>query len=297
MNKKRLRAAAVMTAAISLFSLLGSIHAEAAGGLQVSDRLVGEGKLIESTEGLTPLSDSEEKSFIDAVDKKYAEEIIEDYSGDAKIEMSVKMPVKQFGGARMNVNVTADAKFAESETSKMSMAECDITSSVLLVSTTMKAHSYIDKENRTEYRKISSSKDQGWTKNEKKSGISTETEIPFLRGDMIRDVYRNPETGAYAALLEIREDTLEKLIGSGVDGLREVGIDDVDLDKGIYIATLDEGVSLIGMYADLTDAAKGEKISVSRCIARAMIRTINSGLTIELPEEAKSAKSAKAGKK
>ena len=50
---------------------------------------------------------------------------------------------------------------------------------------------------------------------------------------------------------------------------------------------------MIGLYADLTEALKGDDISVSDCKVRAVIEDVNTGLTITLPEEAKNAKEKK----
>ena len=60
--------AAVMAAVLTVSAFMPVC---AMADVNVSDRMVGEGKLIEKTDGLTRLDDAERASFIDALDKKY----------------------------------------------------------------------------------------------------------------------------------------------------------------------------------------------------------------------------------
>lgn len=286
-------AAAMLAAVIAFTTVPAPLRAEAAETLQVSDTLVGEGKLIEKTDGLTRLSDSEKTAFLDALDKKYAEEIIEDYSGEARVDMKANVPVEQLGGAKMGAKIVMDVEFADSERYAISMAEGKITVSVMFLPTTMYFSSYTDKENQMEYRKtVGIGDEDGWTKARKES--ENECAIPFLYREAVRDIYRDPGTGNYAAVVDIDEETISKMTGSGIEELEKAGVKDADLSKGVYIATLDKGVSIIGMYADLSEAVENAgETSISQCTVKAVIKSINSGLKIVLPQEAVNAKERK----
>ena len=284
----------VLLASILVLGFLGHVSAQAKETFQVSDQLVGEGELIESTEGLTRLSEEEKKELADALGKKYAADVIFDYNGKARIKLKANMPVKQLGGKKMDVNADANAVFAESEANAMSMAECNIDVSVFLFSGKVNALSYTDKNEKREYRKTTTfGETEGWRYKTKKKTGSQDTAIPFLAPEKIREVYKDPASGSYAAVMELDEDDLDQVTGSGTEALAGMGLDDSELEKGKYILTLDKGISVIGLYADLTEALKGDDISVSDCKVRAVIEDVNTGLTITLPEEAKNAKEKK----
>ena len=284
----------VLLASILVLEFLGPVSAQAKETFQVSDQLVGEGELIESTEGLTRLSEEEKKELADALGKKYAADVIFDYNGKARIKLKANMPVKQLGGKKMDVNADANAVFAESEANAMSMAECNIDVSVFLFSGKVNALSYTDKKEKREYRKTTTfGETEGWTYKTKKKTGSQDTAIPFMAPEKIREVYKDPASGSYAAVMELDEDDLDQVTGSGTEALAGMGLDDSELEKGKYILTLDKGISVIGLYADLTQALKGDDISVSDCKVRAVIEDVNTGLTITLPEEAKTAKEKK----
>ncbi len=284
----------VLLASVMVLGAFGPVSAQAKETFEVSDRLVGEGELIESTEGLTLLSEEEEKELAAALGKKYSSDVIYDYNGTAKIKMKANMPVKQLGGNKMDVKADADAVFGESEADAMSMAECDIKVSIFLFSGEVNTLSYTDKKARREYRKTTTfGETEGWTYRAKEKTGSMDTAIPFLAPEKIREVYKDPASGSYAAVMELDKDDLDEVTGSGTEALADMGLDDSELEKGEYILTLDKGISVIGLYADLTKALKGDDMSVYDCKVRATIKDVNSDLIIILPEEAKSAKEKK----
>lgn len=284
----------VLLASMMVLGAFGPVSAQAKETFEVSDQLVGKGELIESTEGLTLLSEEEKNELADAVGKKYAADVIYDYNGTAKIKLKANMPVKQLGGSKMDVKADANAEFAESEADAMSMAECNINVSVFLFSGEVNALSYTDKNTRREYRKTTTfGETDGWKYREKKKTGSLDTAIPFMAPEKIREVYRDPATGSFAAVMALDKDDLDEVTGSGTEALADMGLDDSELEKGEYILTLDKGVSVVGLYADLTKALKGDDISVSDCKVRALIEDINSGLLIILPQDAKTAKEKK----
>ena len=284
----------VLLASMMVIGVIGPVSVQAKETFEVSDRLVGEGELFESTKGLTRLSDEEEKELADALGKKYASDVIFDYNGKAKIKLKANMPVKQLGGKKMDVNADANAAFAESEASAMSMAECSIDVSVFLFSGKVNALSYTDKNEKREYRKTTTfGETEGWTYKTKKKTGSQDTAIPFLAPEKIREVYRDPASGAFAAVMELDEDDLDQVTGSGTEALADMGLNDSELEKGKYLLTLDKGISVVGLYAELTDALNGDDISVADCKVRAVIEDINTGLSITLPDEAKTAKEKK----
>ena len=274
--------AAVMAAVLTVSAFMPVC---AMADVNVSDRMVGEGKLIEKTDGLTRLDDAERASFMDALDKKYSKEAVQDYNGEAKMEIKAKKPVKQLFGSKVDVSAGVDVAFADSEHSSSSIAECNIKTSALFMNDSMSMTSYLDKETGTEHRRVSGKENSSeWKKKQKKHLANNETEIPFLNPDKIREVYRDPETGAYAAVVEIEREDIEKIAGQGVEEMEKLGLNDKDLKKGTYIVTLDEGVAVIGLYGELREAFESKEFSITSCTVRALLKGINTGLRIEEPE-------------
>ena len=175
--------------------------------------------------------------------------------------------------------------FADSEHSSSSIAECNVKTSALFMNDSMSMTSYLDKETGTEHRRVSGKENSAeWEKKQKKHLANNETEIPFLNPDKIREVYRDPETGAYAAVVEIEREDIEKIAGQGVEEMEKLGLNDKDLKKGTYIVTLDEGVAVIGLYGELREAFESKEFSITSCTVRALLKGINTGIRIEEPE-------------
>ena len=78
--------------------------------------------------------------------EKYSKEAVQDYNGEAKMEIKAKKPVKQLFGSKVDVSAGVDVAFADSEHSSSSIAECNIKTSALFMNDSMSMTSYLDKE-------------------------------------------------------------------------------------------------------------------------------------------------------
>lgn len=279
-----------LTAAVA-FTAVPSARPEAAQSFTVSEQMVGEGDLIEDIRGLKKLPEADKAAFAEAIDSKYAEETLEDYSGKATMDIQALLPVEMLGGSKVNTRIQIEAEAEDSAPSGMTRIDCKVKASAMFFSTRMERLSYIDKNNGVEYVKnIQDGKEEEWTRERKSTPAVAGTTIPFLEPENIRDIYVDPSTGAYAVVLNIDEETFHELTGNSAKSLEKVGVDEVDLSSSELIMTFDKGLAVVGMYGDLRDAIKGEEVSVTQCLFRCRMTGINTGLTISLPEEAKKAK-------
>lgn len=289
--KKKIRNR-IMTSGLALLAaaalaLCPAARAEAAGSFKVSNQMVGKEKLIEKTDKLTKLDQKTTSDFISALRTKYAKEAVSDCTNEAEIDMKARVPVENMGGQKMGATITAKVKVEDSRTLGMTKSESAMKASVFLFSVKVDRLSYLDKKNKTEYLKLTGSDQTGeWTRlrvnpQEDRSGI------PFFDPDAVREVYTNPKTGAYAAVVDMDEASFEKMTGSGIAILKDAGVEDVDLTKSRFIMTFDKGLAAAGMYADLSNSAVGGETSVSSCKMKVTITGINTGVKISIPAEAK----------
>lgn len=284
-NRIKMSALALLAAAALV--LCPAVRAEAAGSFNVSDQMVGKEKLIEKTDKLTKLDLKTTADFISALKTKYAKKAVSDCTNEAEIDMKAKVPVENMGGQKMGATITAKVKVEDSRTLGLTKSESTMKASIFLFSVKVDRLSYLDKKNRTEYLKLTGSDQTGqWMRNrvdvqEDKSGI------PFFDPDAVREVYMNPKTGAYAAVVDMDEASFEKMTGSGIAILKDAGVKDVDLTRSRFIMTFDKGLAAAGMYADLSDSAVDGETSVSSCKMKVTITGINTGVKISIPAEAK----------
>ena len=279
-----------MTAAV-MFTALPSVMPEAAQSFTVSEQMVGEGDLIEDIRGLKKLPESDKAAFAEAIDKKYAHETLEDYSGEVTMDIQALMPVKMLGGSRVNTRIQIEAEAEDSAPSGLIRTDCSAKISALFVSTKVERLSYIDKNNGTEYVKTTiDGETDDWVREKRDTSMLADTAIPFLKPENIRDIYEDPATGAYAVVLNVDEESFHLLTGNSAKALDQIGVEEIDLSNSELIMTFDKGLAVVGMYGDLKDAVKGEEVSITECLFRCRITGINTGLTISLPEEAKKAK-------
>ena len=255
--------------------------------------LVGEGKLIESVEGLEKIDDKEIPAFLKAVNGKYPVESLKDGSGTFDIDMKGSATSKDLGGLAMELGLKLSFDGAFSRPDKISRAEgkMQLTLFGMQIPADLKFYAVEGEGDTVTYSQISAMGEEGnWEKETKKKEAAEEQRKELLQeGDVIA-LYQDKETKAYAALLNPDSETLKKGLEKGSEeGSLQEAAEKLDLKNKDLILTFDEGIGLIGFYTDLSGTIEDE-FSADTFTIRAELKELNTGLEIKLPEEAEGAK-------
>lgn len=268
-------------------------------GLTYDKDLVGEGKVYTAVADLKKLDDKKAEKVIDTLNKKYESVDYSSMELDAKILCNMEMSAE---GMSMNIGMDLTDSIAYDLTDSIMYQKLDGTVSVLGMNVPMTSEIYAKKDGTDAiiYSKTSASNEEGsWEKDSdswEAFGDDSNYGIGGFSKNSIKAVYNDEKEKAY--VLELNPGSyegLDSVLDNTLNENNSMGMD-FDLDKAHMYMSVDDGLGIIGIYADLKDAMNLEYEDVDTKISDFYMlityKSINEKMDIKIPDEALKASSS-----
>lgn len=262
-------------------------------GLTYDKDLVGEGEVYTAVADLKKLDDKKAEKVIDTLNKKYESVDYSSMELDAKILCNMEMSAE---GMSMNIGMDLTDSIAYDLTDSIMYQKLDGTVSVLGMNVPMTSEIYAKKDGTDAiiYSKTSASNEEGsWEKTSdswEAFGDDSNYGIGGFSKDSIKAVYNDEKAKAY--VLELNPGSyegLDSVLDNTLNENNSMGMD-FNLDKAHMYMSVDDGLGIIGIYADLKDAMKLDyedmDTKISDFYMSITYKSINEALDIKIPDEA-----------
>ena len=255
--------------------------------------LVGDGEIYNSVDGLEELDSGTTGKIVKAINKKYGADALKYADMSVSGEMSITAS-DEASGMSLSMGGNFDGGISLDLESQMYSVVGSGNVEFFGMKFPLEMNIYGDNKNGTQYSNmLILGEESGWTKDDIEADSENEDFYISIDRDLILNSYRDEDTGAYVLELDLTSDDIEKSIENTASGLEESTGEDFDFSKVKAYLTLDEGLGVVGLYADLSGCmAEEEDYEIGSFYVKIRANSFNKALTITIPAEALSAENA-----